>query len=114
MPSPAKPRIRSSAGRRGWTRRSTRGCASRAACGAAAPVVTDYVTSPQLGDRPIQLLGVDPFAEAPFRSYLLTGNAARATGFGRETSPDGATAAGSLTAFLTRPGALLISEGLAA
>ena len=57
----------------------------------AAPVVTDYVSSPQLGDRPIQLLGVDPFAEAPFRSYLLTGNAARATGFGRETSPDGAT-----------------------
>ena len=38
----------------------------------AAPVVTDYVTSPQLGDRPIQLLGVDPFAEAPFRSYLLS------------------------------------------
>ena len=79
----------------------------------AAPVVTDYVSSPQLGDRPIQLLGVDPFAEAPFRSYLLTGNAARATGFGRETSPDSATAAGSLTAFLTQPGALLISEGLA-
>ncbi len=79
----------------------------------AAPVVTDYVSSPQLGDRPIQLLGVDPFAEAPFRSYLLTGNAARATGFGRETSPDGATSAAPLTTFLTRPGALLISEGLA-
>ena len=38
---------------------------------AAAPIVTDYVTSPQLGGRPIQLLGVDPFAEAPFRSYLV-------------------------------------------
>ncbi len=36
----------------------------------AAPVVSDYVTSPQLGDRPLQLLGVDPFAEAPLRSYL--------------------------------------------
>ena len=35
-----------------------------------APVVTDYVYSPQLGDRPFQLLGVDPFAEAPFRNYL--------------------------------------------
>jgi putative ABC transport system permease protein len=79
----------------------------------AAPVVTDYVTSSQLGDRPIQLLGVDPFAEPPFRSYLLTGNAVRATGFGRETSPDDETGTGSLTAFLTRPGALLISEGLA-
>ena len=59
----------------------------------AAPVVTEYVSSPQLGDRPIELLGVDPFAEAPFRSFLLTGNAARATGFGRETSPDSATSA---------------------
>ena len=37
---------------------------------AAAPIVTDYVTSPQLGGRPIQVLGVDPFAEEPFRSYL--------------------------------------------
>lgn len=37
---------------------------------AAAPVITAYVSSPQLGDRPLQLLGVDPFAEAPFRDYL--------------------------------------------
>lgn len=37
---------------------------------AAAPVVTDFVTSPQLGDRPIQLLGVDPIAEPPFRDYF--------------------------------------------
>ena len=36
-----------------------------------APLVTDYIFSPQLGNRPIQLLGVDPFAEAPFRSYLI-------------------------------------------
>ena len=40
----------------------------------SAPVVTDYVVSPQLGHRPVQLLGVDPFAEAPFRSYLAGGN----------------------------------------
>ena len=52
----------------------------------AAPVVTDYVSSPQLGDRPLQLLGVDPFAEAPFRSYLLTG-AARCRASGVQTSP---------------------------
>ena len=38
----------------------------------SAPVVADYITSPQLGNRPIQLLGVDPFAEAPFRSYLVS------------------------------------------
>jgi putative ABC transport system permease protein len=37
---------------------------------AAAPIVTAYATIPDLGGRPVQLLGVDPFAEAPFRSYL--------------------------------------------
>ena len=64
----------------------------------AAPVVTDFVASPQLGGRPIQLLGVDPFAETPFRSYLATSNQ---------------TNISQLISFLTRPGALLISEGLA-
>src|SRR5512135_1029293 len=34
---------------------------------ASAPVATDYITSPQLGSRPIQLLGVDPFVDGPFR-----------------------------------------------
>src|SRR5512135_635308 len=42
--------------------------------GEAAPIVTDYLVSPELGDRPLQLLGVDPFAEGPFRSYLSAGN----------------------------------------
>ena len=72
---------------------------------AAAPIVTDYVTSPQLGGRPIQLLGVDPFAEAPFRSYLVTPATSSAV------EP---VSVGQLVAFLTKPGALLISEGLAA
>jgi putative ABC transport system permease protein len=66
---------------------------------AAAPVVTDYVASPQLGDRPIRLLGVDPFAEAPFRNYLS----------GEEGVP-----LEQLTLFLARPGAILISSDLAA
>ena len=70
----------------------------------SAPVVADYVTSPQLGDRPLQLLGVDPFAEAPFRSYLV------AQGAGSVSNP---VDVGQLVTFLTRPGALLISEGLA-
>jgi putative ABC transport system permease protein len=70
----------------------------------AAPVVADYVTSPQLGGRPIQLLGVDPFAEAPFRSYLVGPLA------GSVADP---ASVGQLVAFLTRPGALLISEELA-
>lgn len=65
---------------------------------AIAPVVTEYVYSPQLGDRPIQLLGVDPFAEAPFRSYLG----------GEQGVP-----LDQIAQFLTQPGALLISTGLA-
>ena len=79
----------------------------------AAPIVAAYITSPQLGDRPIQLLGVDPFAEGPFRSYLVTGNAASAAGFGAEVAPQADASAGQLVAFLTQPGALLISEDLA-
>jgi putative ABC transport system permease protein len=72
---------------------------------AAAPVVEAYVTSAQLGNVPLQLLGIDPFAEGPFRSYL-----------GNITSSDSAAsgpAVGSLYAFLTQPGALLISTDLA-
>ncbi|NIW46578.1 MAG: ABC transporter permease, partial [Gammaproteobacteria bacterium] len=42
----------------------------------SAPIVTQYVTSPQLGDLPLQLLGVDPFSEQPFRSYLNPGDEA--------------------------------------
>ncbi len=70
----------------------------------SAPVVTDYITSPQLGNRPIQLLGVDPFADEPFRSYLTAEKA---------SSADNPADVGQLVAFLTRPGALLISEDLA-
>jgi putative ABC transport system permease protein len=65
---------------------------------AAAPVITEYVSSPQLGNRPLQLLGIDPFAEAPFRSYLSQGNTVPLAG---------------LTAFLTQPGAVLISNDMA-
>ena len=65
----------------------------------AAPIVSDYVYSPQLGDRPFQLLGVDPFAEAPFRNYL----------WGTGQAP-----AGDLTALLTRPGAVLLTSDTAA
>ena len=53
---------------------------------AAAPVISEYVASPQLGDRLIQLLGVDPFAEAPFRDEvrekILWKNANRILGLG--------------------------------
>jgi putative ABC transport system permease protein len=46
----------------------------------------------------MQLLGVDPFAEAPFRNYLWA---------------EGGADLGQLVAFLTQPGAILLSTGLA-
>lgn len=46
----------------------------------------------------MQLLGVDPFAEAPFRSYVTNG---------QEVPVD------QLTAFLTQPGAVLLSSDVA-
>ncbi|MCL4561070.1 MAG: ABC transporter permease [Chloroflexi bacterium] len=64
----------------------------------AAPVISQYITSPQLGSQPLQLLGIDPFADAPFRSYL---------------GVNGALSVSQLIAFLTRPGAVFISTDLA-
>lgn len=65
---------------------------------AAAPVVTQVVSSPQLSGQPLQLLGIDPFADAAFRSYL-----------GRENQ----ISADDLSAFFTDPAAVLISSALA-
>ena len=74
---------------------------------AAAPVVSEYVSSPQLGGRTLQLLGVDPFAEPPFRSYL--GGRSGTTASARPSPTTG-----DITALLTQPGALLLSTDLAA
>ncbi len=65
---------------------------------ALAPVLSEAVTSPQLGGRPLTLLGTDPFVEAPFRGYLAT--------------EQGASLA-NLTTFLSRPGAVLLSQEVA-
>ncbi len=35
-----------------------------------APVISSFVSSPQMGDRPLQLLGIDPFVDGKFRNYL--------------------------------------------
>ncbi|MBN1955935.1 MAG: ABC transporter permease [Anaerolineae bacterium] len=64
----------------------------------AAPVLEGSAVSPQLGGRTLRLLGIDPFAEPPFRSYL-----------GAE---DGLPL-DQLVDFLTRPGAVLLSVDLA-
>jgi putative ABC transport system permease protein len=36
----------------------------------SAPVVESYVSVPDLDAQPMRLLGIDPFAEPPFRNYL--------------------------------------------
>lgn len=69
---------------------------------AAAPVVEGQVRVAELGGEALTLLGVDPFAEPPFRGFLGGGIA-------------GDTAApAALAAFLTRPGAVLVARDVAA
>lgn len=65
----------------------------------AAPVVEGYVLVPELGEQPLRLVGVDPFAEPPFRSYLQGENE---TGFS------------GLTPFLTAENTVILSAPLAA
>ena len=64
-----------------------------------APVISQLIVSPDLGNTPLQLLGVDPFAEQPFRSYL----------FSQETQ----TGIEQIGAFYTVQGAVLVSIDLA-
>jgi putative ABC transport system permease protein len=73
----------------------------------AAPVVEDYVTVPSKPGEPwrtLHLLGVDPFSEAPFRSYLTSVPG----GSGRDQ------AAVDLGPLLTRPGAGVLTASTAA
>jgi putative ABC transport system permease protein len=63
---------------------------------AAAPVVEGYATTPREPGRALRVLGVDPFVEAPFRSYVAPG-----------VTTD-------LRTFLTAPGAALMSTPTAA
>src|SRR5687768_15302760 len=60
----------------------------------SAPLVIAYSVSPQLGEVPFTVLGIDAFAEAPFRSYLGTGEQPRP---------------GTITSLLTVPGSILLS-----
>ncbi|MDX1615426.1 MAG: FtsX-like permease family protein [Candidatus Promineifilaceae bacterium] len=66
----------------------------------AAPVVEGYLLVPELGEQPLRLVGVDPFAEPPFRSYFNTPTA--------DQSGEG------LTLFLTEPNTVILSRELAA
>lgn len=68
---------------------------------ASAPVVESYVTALQLDAQPMRLLGIDPFAEAPFRSYLGTMN--------QQQTP----APAYLTALMVQPNTILLSSEVA-
>jgi putative ABC transport system permease protein len=64
----------------------------------AAPVLEGYVVWPEKPDQVFQLLGIDPFAEAPFRPYLQQ--------LGGKNN-------GNLTAFLTEPNTVVLSSDTA-
>jgi len=63
----------------------------------SAPIVIAHAISPQLDEVPFTLLGVDPFAEAPFRSYL----GSRGAGEGPRMK--------AIASLLTVPGSVLLS-----
>ncbi|HEY9631167.1 MAG TPA: FtsX-like permease family protein [Coleofasciculaceae cyanobacterium] len=63
----------------------------------AAPVVEGYVQVSELGDQPMRLVGVDLFAESPFRSYFQEVGS-QGTGF---------------VQFLTQPDTLVLSQEVA-
>jgi len=65
-----------------------------------APVVSEYVLVEELGERPMRLLGIDTFSEAPFRSYLGSGDSELLS-------------LPQLTAFLTEPNTIFLSEEVA-
>jgi putative ABC transport system permease protein len=69
----------------------------------AAPIVEGYVAAVDLGGRPLRVLGVDPFAEPPFRDYLTR----------IEVDGEDESAFESLNTFIATPNTVLISETLA-
>lgn len=71
----------------------------------SAPVVEEYVTVVELDEQPMRILGVDPFSESPFRSYLGTGE-----------GPEGGapiSSADFLSALMARPNTVLMSVSVA-
>jgi putative ABC transport system permease protein len=75
----------------------------------AAPVVEGYVLAKNLGNQPMRLVGVDLFAEAPFRDYFGTENMAEG---GNKTSA--AAEAEKLIPLLTQANTVIIGKAAAA
>ncbi|NNJ12332.1 FtsX-like permease family protein [Chloroflexales bacterium ZM16-3] len=72
----------------------------------SAPVVEGYAVAPALGGLTVHLLGVDPFAEGPFRAYL--------GGPGLGVGADAADAPVDLSRLLVEPDTVLMAAPLAA
>lgn len=70
----------------------------------SAPLVEGFVNADTLGEQPFRLLGVDPFAEPPFRSYFGGEGEGEATLDGQSAVP----------ALLTQPGSVFLLDSLAA
>lgn len=68
----------------------------------AAPIIRQFISSPELGINTLELLGVDPFSEAPFRDYFNTGGDAL----------PGSSSPSQLVEFLTTPNTILVSQQL--
>ncbi|HEX6082085.1 MAG TPA: FtsX-like permease family protein [Methylomirabilota bacterium] len=90
----------------------------------AAPVLSGDVAAADRTGRTFTVLGVDPFAEAPFRPYMgpestrarEAGPAASAPGAaaGERREPPPRDRLATVAALLTRPGAVLLARGTAA
>lgn len=79
----------------------------------SAPVVEGYVKVAALGNQPIRLVGLDMFAEGPFRSYFAGVNGT-ADSKGPQAGNGKQTANGTgFLQFLTEPDAVVLPEGLA-
>jgi putative ABC transport system permease protein len=65
----------------------------------SAPVVEEYVIALELDAQPMRLLGIDPFADAPFRSFLGAQNPGAAPDY--------------LDDLLVRPNTALLSQDVA-
>ncbi|MEM1366683.1 MAG: FtsX-like permease family protein [Cyanobacteria bacterium P01_H01_bin.15] len=69
----------------------------------SAPIVEGYVVAEELNQQPMRLVGVDFFAEAPFRSYLSS-----------DGDGDSSQGVEALTAFLTEPNTVILAKDTAA
>lgn len=83
----------------------------------SAPIVEGYVVAEDLDRQPMRLVGVDFFAEAPFRSYL-SGDSERGsddTSGGNPGSDASASGQGidALIAFLTEPNTVILAQDTA-